>query len=48
MMTGTSGRAALAFRQQIETTHSGHVDVGQDQNQRFASGVVDTLKSAGR
>jgi len=43
-MTGTSGRFRL--RQKLKSAHSGHVDVGQDQNQRCARGVADTLQGA--
>src|SRR5712672_3398662 len=34
------------LRQKLKSAHSGHVDVGQDQNQRCARGVADTLQGA--
>ena len=33
-MTGTSGRSRAHLRQHFEPAHAGHVDVGQDQDQR--------------
>ena len=33
MMTGTSGRRALALGQEFETAHPRHVDVGEDQDE---------------
>ena len=38
MMTGTSGRAAARLRQHFEPAHAGHVDVGEDQDQRRVLG----------
>src|SRR6266487_7145193 len=45
-MTGTSGRAGFRLRQKFKAAHSGHVDVGKDQDQRCARRVTDALKGA--
>jgi len=34
------------LRQKFKAAHSGHVDVGQDQDQRCTCGVADALKGA--
>ena len=34
MITGTSGRSRAHLRQHFQPAHAGHVDVGQDQDQR--------------
>ncbi len=39
-MTGTSGRNSLDFRQHFKAAHAGHVDVGQDQDQRLLAGTA--------
>src|SRR5260370_1778988 len=43
---GTVRSRSLRIRQKLKSGHSGHVDVGQDQNQRRAGGVADTLERA--
>ncbi len=44
MMTGTSGRAALALGKQLESGHARHVDVGQDQYERGVPRIADALQ----
>src|SRR3954462_2521991 len=38
---------SLCFWQELKSAHTGHVDVGQDQDQRCAGRVTDLLKRAG-
>src|SRR5436190_24370900 len=46
MMTGTPGRAALAFGNSSRPLISRHVDVGKDQDQRCSRHITDELKGA--
>ena len=41
MITGTSGRS---LGQKLKTAHPRHVDVGEDQDERYARRVADALK----
>jgi hypothetical protein len=45
MMTGVRSRR-FRLRQKLKSAHAGHIDVGQNQNQRCARGVLDTLQGA--
>ncbi len=40
-MTGTSGRNCLDLGQHFQPGHAGHVDVGQDQDQRLLDRAGD-------
>src|SRR5262245_56714909 len=46
MMTGTSGRAALAFRQEFETTHAWHIDIGHNEDQSATILAFDASQRA--
>jgi hypothetical protein len=47
MMTGTSGRAALALGNSSSPLIPGHVDVGEDQDERPVACIVNALKCQG-
>src|SRR3954471_7347474 len=47
MMTGTSGRAALAFGNSSKAVHPRHIDVRQDEDQGRAPDVADALERRG-
>ena len=48
MMTGTSGRICLDLGQHLQPGHAGHVDVGQDQDQRLLDRAGDARQRVGR
>src|ERR1700687_2235908 len=43
---GNIRSCCLSLWQKFKAAHSRHVDVGQDQDQRRASGIIDVLKGA--
>jgi len=44
MITGTSGQSRFGFREQFQTGHPRHIDVGQNQDERHASRICNVLK----